>query len=161
MRGTNRFDDEDSFGSRRPTPYLGGGLHPPPLRAISPAQTAGNRHDDVRIRPRGSRHWRTPAVVIVCGCLIAMLSFGPRSALGQFLTPMSMRIGWGRDVFSLRARDPESAVGRGPAVRRRRSPTATARVRVLWAGAIAYAAGLALMAYATTPAACSISRPAC
>ena len=32
--------------------------------------------------------WRTPAVVVVCGCLIAMISFGPRSALGLFLTPM-------------------------------------------------------------------------
>jgi len=28
--------------------------------------------------------WRTPAVVVVCGCLIAMISFGPRSSLGFF-----------------------------------------------------------------------------
>src|SRR3984957_13481429 len=45
--------------------------------------------------------WRTPAVIIVCGCAMAMLSFGPRSALGFFLTPMSQENGWGRDVFSL------------------------------------------------------------
>src|SRR5262249_41235009 len=46
-------------------------------------------------------NWRTPEVVIICGCLMAMLSFGPRSALGFFLTPMSQDNGWGRDVFSL------------------------------------------------------------
>jgi hypothetical protein len=27
--------------------------------------------------------WRTPALVIVAGCLIAMLGFGPRSVLGS------------------------------------------------------------------------------
>ena len=26
--------------------------------------------------------WRTPALVIVAGCLVAMLGFGPRSVLG-------------------------------------------------------------------------------
>ena len=30
-----------------------------------------------------------------------MLGFGPRSALGFFLTPMSSAYGWGRDVFAL------------------------------------------------------------
>ncbi|MCX7297053.1 MAG: MFS transporter, partial [Hyphomicrobiales bacterium] len=33
--------------------------------------------------------WRTPLVIIVCGCLVAMIGFGPRSSLGFFLTPMS------------------------------------------------------------------------
>ena len=37
-------------------------------------------------RPVG---WRTPIVMVICGCLIAMLAFGPRSSLGFFLTPMS------------------------------------------------------------------------
>jgi hypothetical protein len=44
--------------------------------------------------------WRTPAVVIVCGCLIAAVAFGPRSALGFFLTPLSSANHWGRDVFA-------------------------------------------------------------
>ena len=43
--------------------------------------------------------WQTPAVMIAAGCTIAMLSFGPRSAVGQFLTPMSLEYHWGRDVF--------------------------------------------------------------
>ena len=42
-----------------------------------------------------------PRVILVCGCLIGVLGFGPRSALGIFLTPMSSAYGWGRDVFAL------------------------------------------------------------
>jgi hypothetical protein len=43
-------------------------------------------------RPAGPQvaSWQTPAVIIISGCLIAMLSFGPRSALGQFLMPISV-----------------------------------------------------------------------
>ena len=40
-------------------------------------------------------------VVVICGCLIAMITFGPRSSLGFFLTPMSQANHWGRDVFSM------------------------------------------------------------
>jgi MFS family permease len=94
--------------------------------------------------------WRTPAVVVGCGCLIAMLSFGPRSASGQFLTPMSLEFGWGRDVFSFALAIQNLLWGAfqpfagGVADR-------YGAVRVLWAGAIAYAAGLALMSQASSP----------
>jgi MFS family permease len=95
-------------------------------------------------------NWRTPAVVIGCGCLIALLSFGPRSAVGQFLTPLSLAHGWGRDVFSLALAIQNLLWGVG-------QPLAGGiadrfgTVRVLWFGAIVYAIGLVLMAYATTP----------
>jgi MFS family permease len=45
--------------------------------------------------------WRTPALILACGCLIALVGFGARSGLGFFLTPMSSAHGWGRDVFAL------------------------------------------------------------
>src|SRR4051794_20299913 len=45
--------------------------------------------------------WRTPAVILVCGCLISIFTFGPRSTFGFFLQPMSQELGWGRDVFAL------------------------------------------------------------
>ena len=45
--------------------------------------------------------WRTPLVIITCGCLIGAIGFGPRAALGLFLTPMSSTYSWGRDVFAL------------------------------------------------------------
>ena len=46
-------------------------------------------------------NWRTPLVIVVCGCLIGMLTFGPRATLGFFMQPMSRDFSWGRDVFAL------------------------------------------------------------
>ena len=45
-------------------------------------------------------NWRAPLLIIGFGCLISMISFGPRSALGFFLTPMGSANHWGRDVFA-------------------------------------------------------------
>src|SRR5688572_20861961 len=44
--------------------------------------------------------WRTPMVVLVCGCLIMTISFGIRAGLGLFMQPLSLEYGWGREVFS-------------------------------------------------------------
>ena len=94
--------------------------------------------------------WRTPAILIAAGCAIALISFGPRSALGQFLTPLSFEHGWGRDAFSFAIAVQNLLWGAGQplagAIADRFGP-----VRVLCAGAILYAAGLATMAYASTP----------
>ena len=94
--------------------------------------------------------WRTPAVVVLCGCAIAMLAFGPRSALGQFLTPLSVTQGWGRDVFSFAIAIQNLLWG---AVQPLAGGIADryGAVRVLSAGAILYALGLALMAYPASP----------
>jgi len=100
--------------------------------------------------------WRTPAVIIVCGCLIALIGFGPRSSMGFFLTPMSSANGWGRDVFALAFALQNLLWGIG-------QPFAGAiadrfgMVRVLTAGALLYAAGIALMASATSPIALQLT----
>jgi MFS family permease len=102
------------------------------------------------VAPRPLTNWRTPTVVIVCGCLIAMVSFGPRSALGFFLTPLSSTNGWGREVFAFAVAIQNLLWGVG-------QPFAGAVAdrfgtdRVLMIGAVFYAAGLALMAHSTTP----------
>jgi MFS family permease len=94
--------------------------------------------------------WRTPVVIVLCGCLIGLLTFGPRSAAGQFLTPLSFANGWGRDVFSMAFAIQNLLWGVG-------QPFAGAiadrygTVRVLCAGAIMYGLGLAIMAYASNP----------
>jgi MFS family permease len=93
--------------------------------------------------------WRTPAIVVLCGCLVAMLTFGPRSAAGQFLTPLSFANGWGRDVFSFAFALQNLLWGLA-------QPFAGAvadrfgSMRVLCTGALLYALGLALMAYSTS-----------
>ncbi len=45
--------------------------------------------------------WRTPLVVILAGCLIAMVGFGVRSVFGLFLEPMTVARGWDRETFAL------------------------------------------------------------
>jgi MFS family permease len=93
---------------------------------------------------------RTPAVVILCGCVIAILTFGPRATLGFVMTPLSHANGWGRDVLSFALAIQNLLWGLG-------QPFAGAiadrygTVRVLGVGAVLYALGLALMAHATSP----------
>jgi MFS family permease len=94
--------------------------------------------------------WRTPLVIIVCGCAIALLSFGPRSAVGFFVQPMSRDMAWGRDVFGLAIAIQNLLWGLG-------QPIAGAiadrfgLLRVICVGALLYAAGLLMMRYAATP----------
>lgn len=40
-------------------------------------------------------------VIIVAGCLIAMMSFGVRSTFGLFTLPVTSEFGWGREVYGL------------------------------------------------------------
>jgi MFS family permease len=101
------------------------------------------------VRPPPS--WRTPAVILLCGCMVGILGFGPRSGLGFFLTPMSSAYGWGRDVFGLALAIQMLLWGAA-------QPFAGALADrygawpVLSVGALLYALGLAAMAYSTTPA---------
>ena len=48
-----------------------------------------------------SSSWRTPAVVLACGCFILIISMGVRSTSGIFLQPMTLTRGWSRETFSL------------------------------------------------------------
>ena len=103
------------------------------------------------IRPSsGLGTWRTPLVIIICGCLIALLSFGPRSSLGFFIQPMGREFAWGRDVFGLALALQNLLWGLG-------QPIAGAIAdrfgvfRVMIVGALLYAGGLFLMRYSTTP----------
>jgi MFS family permease len=103
------------------------------------------------VRPAsGVSNWRTPLVIMICGCAIALLSFGPRSSLGFFIQPMSREFTWGRDVFGLALALQNLLWGLG-------QPIAGAIadrfgvLRVMVAGAVLYAGGLLLMRYAATP----------
>jgi MFS family permease len=101
-------------------------------------------------KPAIAGAWRTPLVIMVCGCLIAMISFGPRSSLGFFMTPIGHANHWGRDVFALALAIQNLLWGIG-------QPFAGAIAdkygtnRVIAIGAILYAAGIGLMSYSTTP----------
>jgi len=49
----------------------------------APVLRAGG-HDDDNFGTTISMGWRAPAVIVVCGCLMAILGFGPRSVFGFF-----------------------------------------------------------------------------
>jgi MFS family permease len=94
--------------------------------------------------------WRTPVVILACGCLIGAIGFGPRAALGLFLTPMSAANSWSREVFSLALAIQVIVWGTAqPFVGAIADRFGT--VRVLAIGAVLYCIGLSLMAYSTTP----------
>src|SRR3954449_692287 len=92
----------------------------------------------------------SPEFVVLAGCLIAMVGFGPRASAGLFQVPMTSEFGWGRDVFGLAIAVQNLLWGLGQpfagAVADRFGAT-----RVLCAGALLYALGLVVMAHATTP----------
>jgi MFS family permease len=106
--------------------------------------------------PAKLQSWRTPVVLIAVGCAISLIAFGPRSAIGQFLTPLSQEHGWGRDTFSF-------AIGVQNLLWGATQPFAGAvadrfgPVRVLCAGAILYSIGLAWMSVSTSVVALDLS----
>ena len=112
---------------------------------------AGDSHDQ-RCPQRHQIVFVAPADHhLLCGCAISVLTFGPRSSLGFFLSPLSQANGWGRDVFAMSLALQNLIWGLG-------QPFAGAIAdkygapRVLSVGVVLYALGLYLTASATTPA---------
>jgi MFS family permease len=93
---------------------------------------------------------RLPWLIIICGCLIAALTFGPRSAMGFFQLPMLAEKGWDRTTFGLAMAFQNLAWGLGtPVFGALADKFGTWRVLAL--SGVMYAGGLVLMAVATTP----------
>jgi MFS family permease len=92
----------------------------------------------------------SPELIVLAGCLVALIGFGPRASAGLFQVPMTGEFGWGRDIFGLAIAIQNLLWGLG-------QPFAGAiadrfgSLRVLWAGALLYAVGLVVMSYASTP----------
>lgn len=106
-----------------------------PSPAISPSMASS----------QGRMAWRTPAVVIAVGCLIAMTGFGIRSVMGLFLEPMTLDRGWDRETFALAMAIQNLLWGIGVpiagAIADRFGPA-----RVIALGSLIYAAGVYAMA---------------
>lgn len=93
--------------------------------------------------------WRTPTVVLACGCLVLVLAMGVRSTSGIFLQPMTMANGWTRATFSLAIALQNLVWGLGAPFFGAWADKYGAG-RTLVACAILYALGLVWMAYAPT-----------
>ncbi|PHP68287.1 MFS transporter [Zhengella mangrovi] len=104
----------------------------------------------VRSAPTGATR-SFPYVLVASGCLIALLTFGPRSAMGFFLLPMLEDRGFDRTTFGLAMAIQNIFWGLGtPVFGAIADKFGTWRVLAL--SGIIYAAGLVLMSVATTPA---------
>ena len=89
-------------------------------------------------------------LIIAAGCLIAMLTFGPRSAMGFFQIPLLEEKGWDRTTFGLAMAIQNLLWGFGqPVFGAIADKFGTARVLV--ASAVLYSAGLVVMAIAPSP----------
>ncbi len=94
--------------------------------------------------------WRTPTVVLLCGSIVVLLTFGLRTSFGLFLKPMSSEFGWGREIFALAMAIQNLLWGAF-------QPFAGAVVdrwgagRVVATGGIVYAGGLYIMSVTSSP----------
>lgn len=100
--------------------------------------------------PARDRPDNAALIAIGAGCLIALLTFGPRSAIGFFQLPMLMDTGWSRDEFAIAIAIQNLCWGAGqPLFGAIADKFGTARVLIL--SGLLYAAGLALTAVAPSP----------
>ena len=94
--------------------------------------------------------WRTPVVILICGCLISTITYGPRQSFGFFMAPMTLDNQWGRDVFALSVAMQTLLYGMA-------QPFSGAladkfgNTRVIIGGVLLYASGVFMMSRATTP----------
>ena len=88
---------------------------------------------------------RIPWLIVAAGCLIALMTFGPRSAMGFFQLPMLADRGWDRATFGMAMAIQNLFWGLGQpffgAIADRFGTW-----RVLAMSGVLYASGLALMA---------------
>ena len=103
-----------------------------------------------------ARWWRSTAFVVGCGCLIALITYGLRTSFGLFAAPIGEGRGWSPEVFALAIAIQNLVWGLG-------QPFAGAvadrygSARILAAGGVVYAAGVALMAVSPTPLAFNLT----
>jgi MFS family permease len=96
-----------------------------------------------------AKHWRTPLIVLICAGVILTLSTGTRAGFGLFLKPMSMELGWGRETYSFAMAIQNLFWGLGTPIAGMIADRWGAG-RVLFGGALLYAAGVMLMPESAT-----------
>ena len=100
--------------------------------------------------PRPAPWYLAPAMVIVSGCLLAMVNFGVRSTFGLFTAPISAAHQWPREIFSLAMALQNLLWGIATPIAGALADRFGA-AKVMIAGAFLYAAGVFVMAVAPSP----------
>ncbi|MEI7597933.1 MAG: MFS transporter [Aestuariivirga sp.] len=94
--------------------------------------------------------YQTVTVMIIAGCLVAIVNFGVRSTFGFFTLPISEAHGWPREIFSFAIAIQNLVWGIATPVAGMLADR-YGSARVLMAGAIVYAIGVLLMSVTATP----------
>jgi MFS family permease len=89
-------------------------------------------------------------IVLVAGCLVAIVNFGVRSTFGQFTLPISQAHGWPRETYSLAIAIQNLMWGIATPIAGMMADR-YGSARVLIAGAVIYAVGIAGMSYSDLP----------
>ncbi|MGL4590432.1 MAG: MFS transporter [Aestuariivirga sp.] len=97
-----------------------------------------------------SRWFYAPVIVVVAGCLVAMVNFGVRSSFGLFTAPISEANGWPREIFSFAMAMQNLLWGIATPIAGALADRYGA-ARVLMLGAVFYAIGTLMMALTSTP----------
>lgn len=93
---------------------------------------------------------KVPIIAIACACIIALLAFGPRSAMGFFQLPMLQDNGWDRATFGMAMALQNLFWGMGQPLFGIIADK-FGSWRVLALGAVLYTLGLLVMAIAPSP----------
>jgi MFS family permease len=99
---------------------------------------------------------RSTPVIVIAGCLIAVVTFGVRSSFGLFTEPLTSLRGWDRETFALAIAVQNLLWGLGQPVAGAIADRFGAG-RVLAFGGVVYAAGVALMAQSTSGTALALT----
>ena len=91
-----------------------------------------------------------PWLIVAAGCLIALMTFGPRSAMGFFQLPMLQETGWDRATFGMAMAIQNLMWGLGQPVFGAIADK-FGTWKVLATSALLYASGLALMSISSAP----------
>lgn len=94
--------------------------------------------------------WRRPVFILLSCIVMVMIAYGTRQSFGLFMRPMSLDMGWGREVLSLALAVQNLIMGAAAAFAGALATRWGAAKTIALGGGL-YAAGLYMMSQSTTP----------
>lgn len=100
--------------------------------------------------------WRRPVFILISCIIMVMIAYGTRQSFGLFMRPMSIDMGWGREVLSFALATQNLLIGAGAAFAGALATRWGAAKTIALGGGL-YASGLFFMSQSTTPEALVLS----